>query len=168
MEPILTILDCESGLTSLWEWRSNALKMSWTEEFGWHCVAAKDTDWISRVVELGTVDVDLGATSEWASQRRDLRKTWWIEEDELKPIGNILVVKGELELHADERWIHIIWWADAPGLSGGDNLGWPLTEGTEDTEGIIGIIDVVDEVKWHEVVALEDDLGSAANRSEIW
>lgn len=73
--------------------------MRWTEEFGIDCVTSEDTDWVSIVIELRTINVDERATSRWASQWRHLRKTWRIKEDELVAIRNILVIKSKLQLY---------------------------------------------------------------------
>jgi hypothetical protein len=96
VEAIFAVLDGKGRLLGSRELWRNALKMTWSQEFGINCVSSKYTYWISIMIELGTINVDDGATSSWSSKRRYFRKTWWIEENEFHAITNILVIESQL------------------------------------------------------------------------
>jgi hypothetical protein len=49
------------------------------------------------MVEFSTIDINNGTSSNWTSQWSDLRKTWWVEEDELKTLSGLLVVEGKFK-----------------------------------------------------------------------
>ena len=69
--------------------------MRWSEELGIDGVAAKDTNWITSMVELGSEDVDNSSAGRWSSQWSHLRKAWWVEEDEFETFGEILIVNSK-------------------------------------------------------------------------
>jgi hypothetical protein len=69
--------------------------MTWVHELGINCVAAKYAYWVTCMIELGTINVDNSSARRRSSQRRHLRKTWWVEENELEGIRNILIVKTQ-------------------------------------------------------------------------
>lgn len=142
--------------------------MSWSHEFGSDCDTSEDANWISLVSELGTVNLNLSSSCNWSSQWSNFRKSWWVEEDELKTFGCILVIESKLEQDADEWWVQVVWWTQAPQLSRGYHLGWFLSESTKDAESIVGVIDIVDIIERQEVVTSEGDRGTTSKRSKIW
>lgn len=91
--------------------------MSWSHEFGGHSNTTDDANWVSLVVEFGTIDLNFSSTGNWTSQWSDLRKSWWVEENEFKTLSHILIVQRKLELNTDEWWVEIVWWTIASGLS---------------------------------------------------
>jgi hypothetical protein len=115
MESILSILDSESGFSGFIEWRSNAAEMSWSHEFSCDSDTSEDANWVSCMIELGTIDVNNSSTGNWASQWSHLRKTWWVEEDELKSLSGVgfTVVEGKFNLNANQWWVVIVWWTIA-------------------------------------------------------
>jgi hypothetical protein len=96
MESIFSVFDGQGSFSSLVERWGNAAQMSWTHELGSDSDSTKDANWISSVVELGTEDLNISSSSNWTSKRSNLRKAWWVEEDEFKSISDILVVESQL------------------------------------------------------------------------
>jgi hypothetical protein len=129
----------------------------WSHELSINCDTSKDTDWISSVVELVTIDVDISTTIGWTSKRSGLSNSWWVEENEFHTISNILVVQSQLQWNVIQWWRKGILRTHASGFSGGDNLSWGLSKGTKQTESIVGIIDIIEEIKWIKIITFESN-----------
>ena len=141
--------------------------MSWSKELGCHCDTSEYANWVSGVVEFRSVNLNFSSTGNWASQGSDLRKSWWVEENEFKTFRGILVVESKLELNAGKWWLESIWWTLASEFSRRNNLSWLLSKRTENTESIVGIIDIVEIVEGHEVVSSQSDGRSSTNWCKI-
>lgn len=168
VESVLSVLDGKSGLSSLVEWWSDATQVGWTQEFGSDSNTSEDANWVSGMVEFGSKYIHYGSTGNWTSQWSNFRKTWWVEEDELKTISHILVVQGKLKENACQWWVEVVWWRLASGFSARFDKSWLLSEGSKNAESIVGVVDVVHEVERHEVVSSQGDRGSSTKWCEIW
>jgi len=69
VESVLSILNNHGGLSSLMEWWRYARQVRWGQKLSINCDTSKDTDWISSVVELVTIDMDFSTTIGWSSKR---------------------------------------------------------------------------------------------------
>jgi hypothetical protein len=142
--------------------------MGWSHEFGSDSDTSEDANWVSGVVELGTIDLHVSSTGDWTSQWSDLRKSWWVEENEFETISDILVVEGKLKHDINEWWVEVVWWTLASGLGRRNNFSWSLSKGSEYAEGIVGVINVVRQVEWQEVISSKGNGSSATQWSKIW
>lgn len=150
MEPILPILDSESGLSGFVEWWGSATEMGGSHEFCCDGDASEDANWISVVPKLGAVDLHFGSAGDWASQRSNLRKPWWVEEDELESIGIIisLAVECYTHLHADFWWLPHVWWTRALGVGRGSDDSSRVTEFAKVAKCVVCVIDIILVIEW--------------------
>lgn len=84
--------------------------MGWSVEFDIYCDTSEDTDWVSRVVEPVTIDMNFSSTIGWSSKWIGLSNSWWVEEDEFQSFGNVLVVQSQLQLDVVEWWLEVVCW----------------------------------------------------------
>ena len=110
VESVLSILNNHGGLSSLMEWWGYARQVRWGQKLSINCDTSKDTDWISSVVELVTIDVDFSTTIGWSSKRSGLSNSWWVEEYEFHTISDILVVDCESQWNIIQWWCQGVWW----------------------------------------------------------
>lgn len=120
------------------------------------------------MIELVTIDVYFSTTISWTSERSSLSNSWWVEEDELHTLRNVLVIQCELKLNLSQWRGEGVWWRVASSFSGGNNLSWGLSEWSPHAEGIIGVVNIINKVKWIEVVTFECDQLFSTEWTKIW